>query len=301
MPGAAQHGVVVGVDGSPESRDALRWATAEAIMRDLPLRLVYVVGPRVTAWSSLTEAINPIGQRLASTEMVLERAVKTVTVAAGRSRSPCLHTEVRRGEIVCELLRASTESLMTVIGGCGRGLFVRAVLGPVSRGLLSRAEAPVAIVHSSEHSPPPSHFPVLLGLDDSCASEGAAALAFDEAARRKVDLVVLHAWTDTVATTVFGIDMERFEREGHGVLAERLAPWQPKYPEVNVRHRLVVDQPARRLVDLSRESQIVVVGSRGRGGFAGLLLGSVSSEVARSADAPTIVVRTLCAPTDFMR
>ena len=106
-----------------------------------------------------------------------------------------------------------------------------------------------------------------LGIDGSPASEAATALAFDEASRRGVELVALHAWSDVGVFPVLGMDWRQYEDEGHEVLGERLAGWQEQYPDVTVRRRIVCDQPARWLIDESEQAQLVVVGSRGRGGF----------------------------------
>ncbi len=88
-----------------------------------------------------------------------------------------------------------------------------------------------------------------------------------------------------------GMDWHKYEEQGHEVLAERLAGWQEQYPDVRVRRQIVCDRPARWLIDESRRAQLVVVGSRGRGGIASMLLGSVSTAVAESASAPVVVVR----------
>ena len=90
---------------------------------------------------------------------------------------------------------------------------------------------------------------------------------------------------------ILGMDWRDYETRGAEILAERLAGYRQDYPDVKVRRRVVCDKPARWLIEESRDAQLVIVGSRGRGGFAGMLLGSVSSALAQSAQAPLIVVR----------
>ena len=113
----------------------------------------------------------------------------------------------------------------------------------------------------------------MAGIDGSPASELATAIAFDEASRRQVGLVALHAWSDLDVTEWPGIDWPATQSMAEEVLAERLAGWQEQYPDVRVTRTVVQAQPARQIVQQSEEAQLVVVGSRGRGGFAGLLVG----------------------------
>ena len=116
-------------------------------------------------------------------------------------------------------------------------------------------------------------------------------MAFEEASRREVDLVALHAWSDVGVFPILGMDWREYEAQGAGVLAERLAGWQQQYPDVQVQRRLVCDKPAHWLLEESEHAQLVVVGSHGRGGFPDMLLGSVSSALTQSAKAPLIIVR----------
>ena len=139
--------------------------------------------------------------------------------------------------------------------------------------------------------PNPVQAPVLVGIDGSSASELATAIAFEEASRRNVGLIALHAWSDVDVSEWPGADWPATQSISDQVLAERLAGGQKQYPDVNV-HRVVVrDQPARELVKRSEEAQLLVVGSRGRGGFAEMLVGSVSERVAQLARIPVIVAR----------
>lgn len=101
----------------------------------------------------------------------------------------------------------------------------------------------------------------------------------------------MHAWFDDDLRAWTGIDWDRQLEVGAEVLAERLAGWAERYPDVDVEHRLVDGDPAERLVTASETSQLTVVGSHGRGGFSGMLLGSVSSAVVQAARMPVIVAR----------
>ena len=135
---------------------------------------------------------------------------------------------------------------------------------------------------------------VLLMLDVMQArgrTEAATRLAFEEASLRGADLVAMHAWSDSTVFPAIEIDWHLYRDEAEENLAERLAGWQEQYPDVHIQRRLPCDRPAHWLVAESEHAQLVVVGNRGRGGFAGLLLGSVSSAVARKSQAPVIVVR----------
>lgn len=284
-------GILVGIDGSPESCAAIRWATAEAILRGETLTLMHVVAPITVTWPIIPFAMGMTEWQEEHARLVLEGGQNEVREAAGDSPPPSVRSELRNEEVVAALIDASRHASVTVIGSRGLGALGRTVLGSVSSNLVRHAHGPVAVVHAGERPEYERVSPVVLGIDGSPASESATALAFDEASRRGVDLVAVHAWTDSATTTMLGIDWERYEGEGHEVLAERLAGWQEKYPDVHVRQKLVVDQPAQRLIDESQEAQLVVVGSHGRGGFAGMLLGSVSSRVAQEAKVPTIVVR----------
>ncbi|MGV0792181.1 universal stress protein [Mycolicibacterium sp. XJ1819] len=286
-----EFGILVGVDGSPESNSAVRWATGEAQMRNLPLTLMHVVAPIVVSWpvASLHSSINEWQEQNAS--KVLDDARRIVADSAGDSSPPVVRTETVHTDIASGLVTASRDAYMTVVGDRGMGAFGRAILGSVSSGLVHHGHGPIAIIHSDQDHRPDPGLPVLVGIDGSPASEEAIELAFDEASRRKVELVALHAWSDVGVIPVSDADWRLYEDQGQAVLAERLSGWQERYPDVSVRRVVVGDQPARWLVDESDKAQVVIVGSRGRGRLAGMLLGSVGSKVAQAAKSPVIVVR----------
>ena len=88
------------------------------------------------------------------------------------------------------------------------------------------------------------------------------------------------------------MDWDAVAAEEAAVLAERLAGWQDKHPDLAIERRVVRDRPAQELTALSAGAQLVVVGSRGRGGFAGLLVGSVSAQLVHHASCPVTVIRS---------
>jgi nucleotide-binding universal stress UspA family protein len=260
-------------------------------MRDLPITLMYVVPPIMVGW--------PVGQLYSempdwqqdSAQHVIDQARKTLSASLGTSESPEIHTETVYSAIVPGLIEASKQAAVLVAGNQGLGAVGRLLLGSVTTGLVHYAHCPVAVIHTGERAAPDSDAPVVLGIDGSPASEEATALAFDEASRRGVGLVAVHVWSDVGVFPILGMDWHDREQEAREILAERLAGWQERYPDVHVERKLFCDKPSEWLLKESENSQLVVVGSRGRGGFPGMLLGSVSSAVAQSARVPVLVVR----------
>lgn len=283
------YGILVGVDGSVESDAAVCWATREATMRGTAITLMHVIPP-VPEWPTPSRQVEIAEVWEQSAHDVIEQARKLVFANVGESETPDVRTEVPCSSVVPMLIGASTRAQMIVMGSRGMGALGRFLLGSVSSGLVRHAHCPVAVIHADGGSVD-DKAPVLVGVDGSAASEGAIELAFDEASRRGVDLVALHAWSDVGVFPILGMDWREYETQGAEVLAERLAGWQQDYPDVHVHRRLVCDKPAHWLIEESQHAQLVVVGSHGRGGFPGMLLGSVSSALAQSAKAPLIIVR----------
>ncbi len=285
----ARYGILVAVDGSAASDAAIAWAAEEAAMRKQPVTLMHVIAPVVVTWPVRYLEAGYRRWQEGHAELAIEMAQKVVHAAVGDS-TVTIQCEVRRGTVATELIAASKKATMTVSGSRGLGAVGAGLLGSVSRGLLHYAPGPVAVIRPSDDHADRT-LPVLLGIDGSPASEAATGFAFDEASRRGVDLVVLHAWSDVSSVPPWSPEWADYEQEGGEVLAERLSGWQERYPDVHVRRRVVCDRPAQWLIDESAQAQLVVLGSRGRGGFARMLLGSVSTAVAESSTAPVVVVR----------
>jgi nucleotide-binding universal stress UspA family protein len=282
--------VVVAVDGSESALRATRWAAEEAARRGRALRIVHayqwppVAGPTLASFETGFEAVR------ATAETVVRDAL--AAVADGASGLRC-ETEVVLGGTVPTLRSESERAALLVLGSRGLGGFSGLLAGSVTVALAAHGHCPVAVIRDE----PPAEGPVVVGVDGSPASEAAIGFAFEEAALRGCELVAVLAWTDGVfpvgpsGVEYPVIDWTPFAEQAEELLGERLAGWAEKYPEVVVRRRIERDRPAVALLDAAKDARLLVVGSRGRGGFAGLTLGSVSQAVLHHAPCPVVVAR----------
>ena len=289
---STESAVVVGVDGSPASKVAVDWAARNAVLHGAPLTLVHVLTPpAVMAFPDVPMPPGYLEWQQEQGRGLLDAAEQTAREAAGRTALD-ITSEMVSGPSVPSLVDASKDARLIVVGCRGHGALARGILGSVSNGLVHHAHCPVVIIHDEDPlMPHPSKAPVVVGVDGSPASERAVGLAFEEASLRGVDLVAVHAWSDAGVFEFPGADWSTQQAIGEETLSERLAGWQERYPDVLVRRIVVADKPARQLLEQAESAQLLVVGSRGRGGFAGMLLGSVSTAVINAARMPVLVVR----------
>jgi nucleotide-binding universal stress UspA family protein len=285
-----RYGIIVGVDGSPESDAAIRWAAHDAALRGLPLTLVYVESPAPATWAQAPAlAQSPEEQHtenrglLDHASMIARAAVATQIVVNSELLPPSAP--------IPTLVDLSTDAALIVVGSRGRGALSRSVLGSVSAGLIRHAHCPVALIRDDDpQTPHPAEGPVLVGIDGSTA-ELATALAFEEASLRQTSLIALHAWNDIDMDSIPGYDWSPTTTKEDQLLSRVLADWPERYPDVTVEKRLVSDRAAHALVDASESAQLVVVGTHGSGALAGMLLGSVSNAVVQAVHTPVIVAR----------
>jgi len=283
-----RYGIIVGIDGSPESDAAVNWAAHDAAIRGLPLTVVHVESPAAATWSQAPVLEESPEEQQAEGRSLLAHASAIARDAIADTARVHIAGELLSSPTpVPTLVDQSKDAELIVVGSRGRGALSRSLLGSVSSGLIRHAHCPVALIRDEDPQLPD---PVLVGIDGS-TSDLATAIAFEEASLRNVELIALHTWNDIDMNAIPGYDWSpTTAKEGH-LLAEALAGWQQRYPNVSVQNRLVSDRAAHALVDASQSAQLVVVGSHGSGALAGMLLGSVSNAVVQAVQRPVIVAR----------
>ncbi|MBC9713906.1 universal stress protein [Streptomyces sp. TRM66268-LWL] len=286
--------VVVGVDGSPSSLAAVEVAAREARLRGSGLRLVHAFG-----WPSghVPPGVPPWNPADVGLRVLVDG---TLADAERRAQAVAPQVDVTRDVVVGEPLTVleieSRTAELAVVGTRGLGKFAALLLGSTAVHLVTHGRCPVLVVRGR----PDPEGPVLLAVDGSRGAVGAVEFAFAEASLRGAELLALHVWNicterayDHPADPPFAsYDEERLRAVEERLLAESLCGLRDKYQDVAVRHRLVRGRIRPSLIEAGGGAQLVVVGARGRGGFAGLLLGSVSQAVLQHAHCPVAVVRT---------
>ncbi len=277
-----EHAVLVGYDGSPDSHRALDWGMDAARQRGLPLHVLVAGG----SGSHLPpEQQGTYEMRITG----LEREVRQVTAALGSRAS----TAVSTAAAAPALLEAAENASMIVLGAQGHGRIAGVLVGSVSQHVSRHAPCPVVVVR---HRHTRDSTRVVVGVDGSADSSAAVAFAFDHAGRTGAALQVVYAFRPHVLPPgEVGVTAHRGLVDetavGERLLAEVVAGWSEKYPDVQMSTETVPVPPARALTDASDRAALVVLGSRGRGAFSGLLLGSVSQDVLHHAHCPVAIVR----------
>jgi nucleotide-binding universal stress UspA family protein len=288
----AEGSVVVGVDGSPSCESALRWAVAEARRLRQPLHVVH---------SLETELVLSDKQPLGTKEVPASSdPVATAAVDLIRTMAPAVQTTAHSvtGFASTTLIAASKLAGTLVVGSHGHRAIPTALLGSVSQQVAIHASCPVVVVRERGPKDGPESGPVVVGVDGSEASQPALGYAFAYAASTGRSLTAVHTWWwEPLEGVSLGEpwigDWTEIAGQEAALVSESLAGWSQRYPDVPVRSHVVRGDPVVELLDQSRGASLLVVGSRGRGGFIGLLLGSVSRRVLKRATTPVAVVRSV--------
>lgn len=269
--------VVVGVDGSDTSQQAMEWAVDEAARRGWRCEIVQVWhehGPEAGVPTAL------LAQRVALTAF-----------AGHHADAEHVDVEVLRGRPVDALLAAANDAELLVIGSRGRGAAVEALLGSVSEACLHHARCPVVVVPASA-GPHDRHGRIVAGVDGSAHADAALRWAAAEAALRSAQLTVVHAWRPASITAhpwmpITYLPPTDLRDSGRATLDLAVA----RAGLGGVRTELVEGDAATTLLAESDTADLIVVGNRGLSAWGGTLLGSVSQECARHARCPVAVVR----------
>ncbi|MEV0067916.1 MULTISPECIES: universal stress protein [unclassified Amycolatopsis] len=272
--------IVVGVDGSAEALHAVRWAARAAVRRQLPLELVHATAfPDVTA-GGIVPLPDEMKETLRRRGRHHLRAAQELANAAGALE---IRERLDPDRAAPALLDLAGSASCVAVGGSFHGRFAALLTGSVSSALASHAPCPVAVVQGVSWDEPDAARPVLTGIDGGPASAAVAEAAFAEASTLKAPLVVFHATHDG--------ELTGSEAGEAPPLDEYLTASSLRYPNVHVDQVLASGRPRHELLTRSQDAQLVVVGSRGRGGFPGLLLGSTGQALLHYAACPVLIVR----------
>jgi nucleotide-binding universal stress UspA family protein len=287
----AKGAVVVGYDATSHSDAALDWAVRYATTHRRPLLLVFAAGlPTVydtfTGPDANRKELRIVGRRVV--DKGFERA---------RELAPDLpvDTHLALGNAHDVLLDSAEGAHLLVVGSRGRGSVGSLLLGSVSVDVSAHAPCPVVVVHQEEDrarfGPYLGH--VVVGVDGSDASIGALDFAFELAATELKPLAIVHSWGAAgVYRDLMSYEVRLETAEEHELqVAESVAGYAEKYPDVLVTQHQEEEDPARTLVGASEDADVLVIGSRGRGDARSVVFGSVSRFVVEHAHCPVIVVR----------
>jgi nucleotide-binding universal stress UspA family protein len=256
--------VVVGLDGSDPSMTAAAWAADEAGRRHAEVRVVLV------------------NDDPAQDERLWDTLQDTVNRLSARHRALDIYPKMARGHPAAELIRRSSQARLMVVGSRGRGPVTGTLLGSVSTKVATHAHCPVVVVRE-----PHEEGPVVVGLDGSPQSQAALEFAFEAASLRGTELVAMQVWQETdieyPVLAPLDVDLAGQKERVQASISEQLAGWSEKYPNVPVRPVAQRGHLVLELVHAARDARLIVVGHRGRGGFTGLLLGSVATGVLHHA------------------
>ncbi len=293
-------GVLVGVDGSAAALHAALWAAAEADRHHVALHLVHAYQLPAAGVSGynpypphlLADLRENGGTVLSDAASQVQRAFPDLPIT----------TLLTYGDPATVLHHISGQAYLTVVGTHGANRFAVAMgavgLGSVAAGIANTCPGPVAVIHPD---PVPgwmtANAPVVVGVDGSPTSTAAIAFACEAARARRVPLIAVHCWTDPridgpVPSYSAGIiDPHLIAEEERARLAHELAEWVVKYPDVDIEQAVVHERPGPGLLGYAATAQLIVTGSRGHSGLAGMVLGSTSQSLIARSTCPIVIVR----------
>ncbi len=281
--------IIVGVDNSPGSHQAVHWAAEEAKRTERELVVLsafdwHVVGARFQVSGAYADALRD------AAEETVRSSVADAQIQAPRVN---VRGQTAVGPVGRALAEAAAPGDMIVVGNRGRGGFASLLLGSVGHYIATHAYVPVVVVRGRRD---PDTGPVVVGVD-TAHSDTALQCGFEEASSRGTRLVAVHAYMPFAPVVAYGVlpgaeeDRQRWHDEALKTLREAVTVWAEKYPDVTVELAAVVGHPTEVLVGLSTTAQLVVVGHRG-GGLGQIQLGRVASQLLHHANSSVMIART---------
>jgi nucleotide-binding universal stress UspA family protein len=280
--------VVVGVDGSPSALSAVTLAAQQAARLGVPLHVVHAF-----IWPLMRVPLgpSPAGPLEGGLRHDAERLLAEAVEVARKAADVRVTSDLVVGGAAAVMLDEARRARLVVVGHRGLGGFAGLLLGSVAAHLATHSPIAVLVARGVEHS----GGPVLVGVDGSPESDGAVEAAFREAEQRRAGLLAVHTWTGPISRQPGDMlplvyDRDLVEQEETRVLGEAIAGHRANHPDVVVEERVVCGRAAHTLIELSEDAPLLVIGSRGRGGFARLMLGSTSQQVFHHAHCPVLLI-----------
>lgn len=277
--------VVVGYNGRSHGRAALVWAAVEAHRRNVSLRVVYAANYPGMTLGPGPGLLDPSPRALEAAEEVTARGV-----AEALAVQPGLHV-VGATEVTSPtqtLVLAAAEAGLVVIGTRGFGRVLGPLLGSVAFTVAARAACPVVVVRTdTDPRSVGAVRDVVVGTDGSPCAAGAVRFAADHAAATSSPLRIV---TGTGEQPPEGVSPDRLRGAAQQIAEAARHVVHRTYPQLSVATVVEYGPAERVLVDASAAARLVVVGTRGRGAFRGMLLGSVSHAVIHGAHCPVAVI-----------
>ncbi|MFC0315544.1 universal stress protein [Gordonia phosphorivorans] len=279
--------IVAAVDGSELALDGVRWAALAAQRENRPLRVVSVVEPPILQYGAaiaMAQAYTDAAKAFAEGALDIARDLID-EVAPGAETT----AEVIEGRPALVLRELSSRAHTMVLGRRGLGGVTGLLLGSVSTDVAAHADCPVVVVPEN----PRDSGPVVVGVDGSPVSSAAIAAAFAQASFLQAPLIAVHTYGGNAGAAYFDrlhAERQQLTDEAHEALGSQLAGALEDYPDVAVTTVVTTESAAHQVLESAAEAQLIVMGSRGRGGFRGLLLGSTSQAVLQVAPCPVMIV-----------
>ena len=276
---------LIGVDGSEHSRVALAWGLERATKRGASVELIHVADD-----SFLSESVSFLSEAEAASEQMLAVELDYARTSLGFT-GPITGRAVV-GHPIGEIEEASKNFDLLVLGAHSGAKFAGSIFGTRAVKVAAVAHCPVAVI-PTEHQATGGG--ILVGVDGSEASKQAVAFAAEEASLRGLPLTAVYAWMPPLTPGLEYLWSEELvsaqQAAAEEAVAIGIAGLAERYPDLEVRREIVQAPPVTAILQLAENADMVVLGSRGRGGISRLLLGSVSHGVLQALPCPTVVTR----------